>query len=175
MKYLIILLFPLLIFAQTEYSEAPSFELESIEGETVVLDSLLKKGPVFMSFWALWCKQCIKELDAFLEYYNEFKERGLIGLAISEDGARFKARVKSFAKSHRWTYTTLYDPDGEVKDLFNVRAIPVSFIITQDKKIVFEHQGYKKGDELHLKDTLEVLLPPDTTKIDTSEEGGCEE
>ncbi|RKX69352.1 hypothetical protein DRP53_08450 [candidate division WOR-3 bacterium] len=171
MSRLLPLLLPLLLFAQSEFTEAPSFELESIDGEIVSLDSLLKRGPVYMSFWALWCKQCIKELDAFLPYYNEFRKRGLIGLAISEDGARFKARVKSFAKSHRWTYITLYDPDGEVKELFNVRAIPVTFIITQDKRIVFEHQGYKKGDELHLKDTLEVLLP----EADTTKEGGCGE
>jgi len=173
MKYLIIIIL-VFLFAQAELTEAPSFELESIEGEVISLDSLLKKGPVFMSFWALWCTQCIKELDAFLPYYNELRERGLIGLAISVDGARFKTRVKSLAQSRRWSYITLYDPDGEVKDLFNVRAIPVSLIIMPDKRIVFEHQGYKKGDELHLKDTLEILLPkPDTTETET--ESGCEE
>jgi hypothetical protein len=39
------------------------------------------------------------------------------------------------------------DPDNIMRELYDVQAMPSSFIISQDKKIVFTHQGYKPGDE----------------------------
>jgi hypothetical protein len=39
------------------------------------------------------------------------------------------------------------DPDNIMRELYHVQAMPTSFIINQDKKIVFTHMGYKPGDE----------------------------
>ncbi len=142
------LLFLTILYAQEkELPTAPDFTLQDVDGNTVCLDSLLKKGPVFMSFWALWCKMCIKELDALKPYYDEFDSLGLQMLAISQDKARAVPKVKPFALSHKWKYVVVLDPDNIMRDLYNVQAMPTSFIINQDKKMVFVHQGYKPGDE----------------------------
>ncbi len=126
---------------------APDFSLQDVDGNPVILDSLLAKGPVFMSFWALWCKMCIKELDALKPVYDEFDSLDVNMLAISVDKTRNVPQVKPFAKSHNWKYVVVLDPDDVLRGLYNVQAMPSSFIITQDKKIVFTHQGYKPGDE----------------------------
>jgi cytochrome c biogenesis protein CcmG/thiol:disulfide interchange protein DsbE len=138
----------LFVFAdEGETIDAPDFSLEDVDGNPVVLDSLLAKGPVFMSYWALWCKMCIKELDALKPYYDEFSDMGVIMLAISQDKARSVPEVKPFAQSHKWKYIVVLDPDNIMRELYDVQAMPSSFIISQDKKIVFTHQGYKPGDE----------------------------
>lgn len=148
-KIALLLIFSVvIIFADSaDLPDAPDFTLEDIDGNTVCLDSLLTKGPVFMSFWALWCKMCIKELDALKPYFDEFDSLGVNLLAISQDKARAVPKVKPFALSHKWKYVVVLDPDNIMRDLYHVQAMPTSFIINQDKKIVFTHMGYKPGDE----------------------------
>lgn len=159
-KFAFILLIPL-IFAfadEGEVIDAPDFTLEDVDGNTVCLDSLLADGPVFMSFWALWCKMCIKELDALKPYFAEFDSMGINLLAISVDKARSVPQVKPFAKSHKWKYIVVMDPEDILRDLYNVQAMPSSFIINQDKQIVFTHMGYKPGDEEILMETMRKLF-----------------
>ncbi len=148
-KIALLLIFSVvIIFADSaDLPDAPDFTLEDIDGNTVCLDSLLTKGPVFMSFWALWCKMCIKELDALKPYFDEFDSLGVNLLAISQDKARSVPKVKPYALSHKWKYVVVLDPDNIMRDLYHVQAMPTSFIINQDKKIVFTHMGYKPGDE----------------------------
>jgi cytochrome c biogenesis protein CcmG/thiol:disulfide interchange protein DsbE len=157
-----ILLCIVLVFAQKdEHAKAPDFSLEDVNGHTVCLDSLLTTGPVFMSFWALWCKMCIKELDALKPYFNEFDSLGIHLLAISVDKARSVPQVKPFALSHKWKYTVVLDPDDALRGLYQVQAMPSSFIITQDKEIIFTHMGYKPGDEDIIIETMRNLFEED--------------
>jgi len=149
-KKLALLLVLPLVFALAEQNTAvaaPTFTLEDVDGNIVNLDSLLTKGPVLMSFWALWCKMCIKELDALKPYAEEFDSLNITLLAISQDKTRSVPKVKPFATSHKWTYRVVLDPDNEMRELYNVQAMPTFFIIDQNKNIVFTHQGYKPGDE----------------------------
>ncbi len=148
-KIALLLIFSVvIIFADSaDLPDAPDFTLEDIDGNTVCLDSLLTKGPVFMTFWALWCKMCIKELDALKPYFDEFDSLGVNLLAISQDKARSVPKVKPYALSHKWKYVVVLDPDNIMRDLYHVQAMPTSFIINQDKKIIFTHMGYKPGDE----------------------------
>ena len=148
-KFALILCVPMLfaLAEEGEYADAPDFSLEDVDGNPVILDSLLANGPVFMSYWALWCKMCIKELDALKPFYDEFADMEVNMLAISQDKARSVPEVKPFALSHKWKYVVVLDPDNIMRDLYDVQAMPSSFIINRDKKIVFTHQGYKPGDE----------------------------
>lgn len=159
-KIALLLIFSVvIIFADSDdLPDASDFTLEDIDGNTVCLDSLLTKGPVFMTFWALWCKMCIKELDALKPYYDEFDSLGVNLLAISQDKARAVPKVKPYALSHKWKYIVALDPDNIMRDLYHVQVMPTSFIINQDKKIVFTHMGYKPGDEEIIIETMRELF-----------------
>jgi peroxiredoxin len=148
-KLALLLILPIfLAFAgESSATNAPTFTLEDVDGNTINLDSLLTKGPVLMSFWALWCKMCIKELDALRCYAEEFDTLNITLLAISQDKTRAVPKVKPFATSHNWTYQVVLDPENTMREMYNVQAMPTFFIIDQNKKIVFTHQGYKPGDE----------------------------
>ncbi|MCX7785320.1 MAG: TlpA family protein disulfide reductase [candidate division WOR-3 bacterium] len=138
--------------------DAPSFTLYDVSGKVVILDSLVKKGPVIMSFWALWCKMCIKELDALKPYYPEIESLGVTFLAISQDKAKSKDEVKSFVAGRKWRYQIVLDPENKLRKSYNVQVMPTFFIINQDKKIVFTHQGYKPGDEKKIMVSLRKLM-----------------
>jgi cytochrome c biogenesis protein CcmG/thiol:disulfide interchange protein DsbE len=150
-KLLLLSSLPFLIVSlsaqEIDFTVAPDFHLIDIDGNIVYLDSLLETGPLFMSFWALWCTMCIKELDALKPYYEALDSLGVNFLAISVDKMRSVPQIKPFARSKKWQYTILLDPENMLRDMYNVQAMPTSFIIDRDKKIVFIHQGYKPGDE----------------------------
>ena len=141
-----------------QLTDAPNFVLQDVDGKTVRLDSLVKKGPALMSFWALWCKMCIKELDALKPYYPELESLKVSYLAISQDKSRSIPEVKPFALSHKWKYQIVLDPDNKMRDLYKVQVMPSFFIIDQNKKIVFTHQGYKPGDEKKIMEKVRGLL-----------------
>lgn len=145
--WLIILPLAFAVAEQGTTQTAPAFKLDDVDGNIVMLDSLLTRGPVMLSFWALWCKMCIKELDALRPYAPEFDSLDITLLAISQDKSRSVPKVKPFALSHKWPYTVVLDPDNTMRSLYNVQAMPTFFIIDQNKQIVFTHQGYKPGDE----------------------------
>lgn len=142
-----------------EFPLAPKFTLKSVDNEVVVLDSLLGKGPIVVSFWATWCKPCVAEHDRLRKIYQELKEDGLEILAISEDGPRSISRVKPFATARKLEYPVLLDPEKTVGRLYNVWAIPALFVLDEEGRIRFTHRGFKPGDEVILREELEKLLP----------------
>jgi cytochrome c biogenesis protein CcmG/thiol:disulfide interchange protein DsbE len=141
-----------------DLEQAPSFCLNSMDNEIICLDSLAGNY-VLVDFWAITCKSCVEGLDAMKEIYEAFKERGLIFLAITEDGPRNISKVPGFVKGHQWEYTILYDTNQEVKDLFGIQAIPETYIVDPEGYIVYRHRGFKKGDEEDIREKLEALLP----------------
>lgn len=131
-------------------AQAPSFSLKDLDRNEVVLDSLLNKGPVVVEFWATWCKACVKQMDAFNKIIERFE--GVTFIGITEDGPRTQRKVSLMVKSRKWKQLILYDNNQKVMKLFQVKAIPQTFIIGKNKKILYRHIGYKKKDvELFVK------------------------
>jgi peroxiredoxin len=159
-KLLILLILSITVALATtpNQASAPNFVLQDVDGKTVRLDSLVKKGPVLMSYWALWCKMCIKELDAMKPYFGELESLKCSYLAISQDKSRSVPEVKPFAASHKWKYQVVLDPDNKMRDLYKVQVMPSLFIIDQNQKIVFTHQGYKPGDEKKIIEKVRQLF-----------------
>ena len=160
-KCLIILVFVCVAFANEEAKPAADFELLDINDNYVSLDSLVAHGPVLMAFWSLSCQMCIKELDALRPFSDEMDSLGVTVLAVSQDKARSVPKVKPFAASHKWNYLVVLDPESMMRDLYHVQAMPTSFIIDQDKNIIFTHQGYKPGDEELIIQTIRDLFIQD--------------
>ena len=155
---LVFLVFGLMLFAQEEIKEAPNFSLKSLDGNQVELNSFLGNGPVLISFWATWCKPCVAELKYFNEYYNEFKEKGFTMIAVSTDSERSVSKVRPFVKANNYDFPVLLDTNSEVARMYYARMIPYTVILDKTGNIVYTHVGYKKGDELEVKEIIEKLL-----------------
>ena len=141
--------------------EAPDFTLPDIYGNNIRLYDCLDRGPVVIIPWALWCKICIKELDALKPYTDDLhSSTGVYFYAISQDKPRAIDQVKPFAESHEWIphYLVLLDTANIIRDLYDIQAMPSTISIDQDGKIVFRWQGYHPGDELLITDSLKALF-----------------
>jgi len=162
MKKLIVTAILLLLAIPARAGDAPPpFQLQDLEGNVVKLSDYLGKNVIYLDFWATFCKPCLRELPYIDEYYKEFKDRGFIVFAINADTAADVSRVRSFVQARRLSLPVLLDKDSKVLETYNsTRGMPYGVLINSDGKIAQIFDGYKKGDELLLKQAIEKLLAP---------------
>ena len=104
--------------------ESANFSLTDLNGKTWTLADLHGQI-VLVNFWATWCPPCRKEMPDMQALYQEFKDRGLVILAISDEDP---AKVEPFIAANKFSYPILLDPGRKVNDLFQVEGIPKSFL-----------------------------------------------
>lgn len=159
-----LLLTPLLSVAgdkdSSNLQKLPDVVVKNIEGENVNLADYGTNGKItVISFWATWCKPCIKELQNMNELLEEWEaEYNMELVAISVDDARNVPRVRPFATGQGWDFDILLDPNGEIQRLLNITNPPVTILIDQDGNIVDVHTGYLEGDEYELEEKIKALL-----------------
>ena len=165
MKRLIVLVFILFTvsfsFAQDkEYvNSLPSVNIRTLDGETFNTKDIRNEGkPILISFWALWCKPCKKEMDAYNELYEEWQEEtGVKIYAVSIDDARSTAKVQPFVNGKAWEMEVLLDPNGDFKRAMNVNMIPHTFLLDGNGKVVYQHTSYYEGLEYEIFELVEQV------------------
>ncbi|MDR0427399.1 MAG: TlpA family protein disulfide reductase [Dysgonamonadaceae bacterium] len=130
----------------------PSVKLKNLKGTTVNTSELSNNGnPIIISFFSLWCKQCIKELNDIHSVYNEWQEdTGVKLIAVSIDDSENSDKVKSTINANRWKYDVLLDSDGKLKQALSVNLIPAVFVIDGNGTIVYSRTGYEEEGEKQL-------------------------
>jgi cytochrome c biogenesis protein CcmG/thiol:disulfide interchange protein DsbE len=113
--------------------EAPDFTLESLDGKSLRLSDLRGKA-VLLNFWATWCVPCKVEMPWLVELQGEYGPQGLqiIGVAMDDSS---KEDIAKFAKDMGVNYPVLLGKNA-VADAYEVPAMPESFFISRDGKIV---------------------------------------
>jgi thiol-disulfide isomerase/thioredoxin len=141
------------------YSKLPSVKLKTVKGLPYSSDSITNNGkPVIISFWATWCKPCIRELTTISEVYDDWvTETGVKLYAISVDDSRSTALVAPLVNGKGWDFNVLLDPNSDFKRAMNVGPIPHTFLLDGTGKVVFQHTSFAEGDELGLIDMVRKL------------------
>ncbi len=140
----------------TRSSPAPDFTLESLDGKSVHLSDLRGKA-VLLNFWATWCGPCKIETPWLVELQNQYGSQGLqvIGVAMDDSG---KDEIAKFAKDMGVNYPVLLGKEAVGDEYGGVPALPESFFIGRDGKIVDKIIGLKGKGEIEdsIKKALET-------------------
>ena len=130
----------------------PGVQLKDLNGKPVNTAKLTNNGkPMIISFWATWCKPCIRELKAIHELYPEWQdETGVRIIIVSIDDAQNAQKVKPMVDGMGWEYDVLLDPNGDFKRAMNVQSVPHVFVLDGNGNIVHNHSGYTDGAETEL-------------------------
>lgn len=133
-------------------AQLPSIILKDIDGNNIKTDTISNSGkPIIISFFATWCKPCLRELSAIAEVYEEWQEETDVELiAVSIDEGANSLKVKPLFVSQDWKFKVLLDTNKEFMRAMNVNMIPSLFLIDKRGKIVYTHTGYNVGAEQKL-------------------------
>jgi len=140
------------------HAQLPNVTLQDVDGNTVQTASISNDGkPVIISFWATWCKPCLRELKAIHEVYPDWQdETGVKMIIVSIDQAQDANRVKPLVDGFGWEYEVLLDPNGDFKRAMNVQNVPHVFVLDGKGKIVYNHAGYVDGGEEDIYEALSL-------------------
>jgi len=129
--------------------QAPNVVFKTVDGKMYDLSKLTGKV-VIVNFWATWCGPCRKEIPDFIEFYKNYKDKGVEILGVSLDREGWE-KVTPFLKQTPINYPIVLG-NGEIAGKFSkFNAIPTTFIIDKSGKIVDEHTGVMTKSQLEAK------------------------
>lgn len=130
---------------------------------------------VLMSFFATWCKPCMKELPILEEVYQKYKDERIkfFLIDITEAtrnnpgevyGMAYKDVPKAgpFLREKGVTMQILYDTRGSAMKRYNAQILPRLFMMDGNRKITLTRRGFHEGEEekftKELSEEIERLL-----------------
>jgi len=112
---------------------APPFSLTRLGGGMAGLTDFADKV-VLLNFWATWCAPCRKEMPAMQRLWERYRKQGLVIVAVAADKDNGK-QVASFVDKLGLNFPILLDPDGKVRNRYEVVGLPMSYLIGRDGRI----------------------------------------
>ena len=114
----------------------PDFDAPSPNGLTINLKKELGKVTL-LEFWASWCAPCRRENPNLVKIYNRHKDEGfnIIGVSLDKNKDQW---IQAIADDYlTWKHVSnLKFWQDPIAKLYNITAIPASFILDQDGKIL---------------------------------------
>ena len=147
---------------------APEFAVKGIDGGTVNLAAARGKV-VLLNFWATWCGPCRMEVPDLVELQKKYQDRlQVIGLVIDDAD---EDAVRKFAERYSINYPVAMATDEMRFQFGGVPALPTSFIIDAQGRVVQKHIGLR-DPELYEMEVRALLGMPISARVETFEDTG---
>jgi len=123
-----------------EGAEAPTFELTTLDGDSVSLGGLQGK-PVVINFWSTWCLPCKQEHHVLLDGARRHKDVQFLGILYSDTPDK---AVRYLATAGA-AYPHLIDVNGRTAIDYGVAGVPETYFIDAAGRIVHKQVGPVNG------------------------------
>lgn len=147
---------------------APPFLIRDLFGNMISMPAL-KGKVVFLNFWATWCGPCREEIPELIALQSKYKDK-LVVIGASEDEAP-PEQVASFAKHMGINYSVIIAGAQLEEEYGGVAALPTSFLIDEQGRVVQKHVGLYPLDFYDL-EVRALLGQPVDAKIETFQDTG---
>jgi thiol-disulfide isomerase/thioredoxin len=147
---------------------APSFQLNDLDGKPVSL-AAAKGKIVLLNFWATWCGPCRAEIPDLVDLQKRYADKlEIIALATQEDDAD---QVRRFVLGSGINYRVAMAPDVVVQEYGGIAALPTSFVIDPQGRVVQKHIGLN-DPSLYERELKAMLGMPVNAKVEYFEDNG---
>ena len=131
--------------------QAPNFSWKGTDG-TVHSLADYRGQVVMLNFWGTWCPPCRHELPDLVKVRTANASNGfeVIGIAVNEEaqeGMSVEEHLASFAKENKLEYPIVLANDDLVKAFGEINAVPTTFVVNREGKIVNTMVGMKSEAE----------------------------
>ena len=116
----------------------------------------LKGKIIYIDFWASWCGPCKQSFPWMNDMHTKYAPRGLEIVAINVD-ARM-ADAQRFLAAVPAKFTVAFDAKGQTPKQFDVKAMPTSYLLDSDGKVLYVHAGFRDADRAALEAAIENAL-----------------
>jgi thiol-disulfide isomerase/thioredoxin len=105
----------------------------------------LRGRPAIIHFWASWCGPCNQEAPQIAHAASELRGRAtLVGVDFSDSAGAARA----FLRRHKWSFTVLFDHDGEAGNAYGLAGLPTTFVLDGRGRIVARLTGPRSARSL---------------------------
>lgn len=95
-----------------------------------------KKRPILLHFWATWCPVCKLEQSNIENISNDYS---VITVAMQSGNDQ---ELIQFLRDEKLSFKVINDESGVLSKRYNIKGVPVSFIINKNNNIEFVEVGY---------------------------------
>jgi peroxiredoxin len=131
--------------ALTAGTQAPQFELPTMDGNKFSLQDALSRGPVLAVFFKISCPVCQYALPYFQRAYKAYGQKNVSIIAISQNE---KSETAQFMKKYGLTMPVLLDERKSfpVSNAYGLTNVPTAFWISEDGTIEISSVGWSRKD-----------------------------
>jgi peroxiredoxin len=105
-------------------SRAPDFTFTGSDGGTHKLSDY-RGQPLVLHFWATWCGPCIRELPLISRLVAQARDMTTLAVNCAETDRE----VSAFLRNKKFNLNVVMDQTGQISELYNIYAIPQTFMI----------------------------------------------
>ena len=143
------------ISPSTSYAgDAPGFTLPG-QNNTIQL-SKYKGKVVYLDFWASWCEPCKRSFPWMNQLQEQYGENGFEIIAVNLDESRNDA--DAFLEKMPAKFDIAFDKSGKTAEAYKLKAMPSSFLIDRDGKLVHKSLGYRAEEKKILEKKIQQLV-----------------
>lgn len=128
-------------------------QLVDLTNKAVNLDNY-KGKTVFINFWATWCKPCIEEMPSIERAQAIMKGKEIVFLMASSESID---EIKAFSSNHVYQFQYVH---LENEGALNFQALPTTFIIDSQGKLVFSEMGSRNWDASENINLIKTITQP---------------
>ncbi len=122
-----------------------------------VPDSVSLEGQVvYVDFWASWCVPCRSSFPWMKTLYDKYEKQGLEIIAVCVD--KDHEAAARFLAENPAPFPVVFDSTGHLAELYELEAMPTSFLYNRSGELVSQHRGFRKEESDDLATGILELL-----------------
>jgi cytochrome c biogenesis protein CcmG/thiol:disulfide interchange protein DsbE len=125
--------------ADAPFARAADFTLPTLDGSSSFVLADHTNGPLFIYFWASWCRPCEQEAPLIQKLWPEYQKLGYTFVGINVQDAQRDA--KDFVARHGLGFPVLRDVEGKVYLDYGVFGLPEAFFIRPGQVVTEKYNG----------------------------------
>ncbi|MBB1479341.1 redoxin domain-containing protein [Pseudoalteromonas sp. SG41-2] len=142
------LLWVFLYFSSSQHllANESNLVLKNQQGELFELNKIVGKKPVYLKFWATWCKPCMEQMPHFQQAYEQYGDT-IDTIAINIDLNDDPTAVAAVKKQFNLTMPIMSDHTAKVAQHYQFIGTPFHVLLDKTGKVIFQgHEADKALD-----------------------------
>lgn len=141
--------------AEKAAAQAPEIALRASDGQPVLAGAPAAKA-TWIDFWASWCTPCKLAFPWMNEMHDRHAGSGLRIIAVNLD--RREADAQRFLQQWPARFALAFDAPAASARQMEVQAMPSSYLVARDRRILLAHRGFRLEDRAELEAAIRKAL-----------------